>query len=131
MWAQSLREYLTEGVQGHYVPRPGYPEPGLERIPFDEGASFYDLTCRALSVALEETDPYRALLRLLRDCGERNHGRAYPQQPKGATYKQLALIAHLAGLSREERATWYGVAESVPLAQRHASHIITKLKGAG
>ena len=46
----------------------------------------------------------------------------------GASYKQLALAAHLAGLSKKERAAWYKVAEAVPLSQLHAGHLITRLQ---
>jgi hypothetical protein len=38
------------------------------------------------------------------------------------------LIAHKTGLSKAERVEWYRIAESVPLGQRHASHIIARLE---
>ena len=51
-------------------------------------------------------------------------------EQKGASYKQLALIAHRAGLSRAERQEWYGIVESVPLSYPHASYLPGRL-GAG
>jgi hypothetical protein len=50
------------------------------------------------------------------------------QQQRGASYKQLAYIAHLVDMTKPERQLWYGVAESIPLSDRHAAHIISKLK---
>jgi Protein of unknown function (DUF3105) len=42
----------------------------------------------------------------------------------------LAAIAYAVGLSKAERCQWYRIAESVPLAQTHASHLLNKLKRA-
>ena len=42
---------------------------------------------------------------------------------RGATFKQLALIAHRAALNAEERKRWYEVAEILGLTGRHARHI--------
>jgi hypothetical protein len=52
----------------------------------------------------------------------------YRQQFQGATYKSLAAIAYRAGMSARERSGWYRVAEAIPLAQRHAGHILAKLQ---
>jgi hypothetical protein len=45
-----------------------------------------------------------------------------------SSYKQLAYIGHLVGMSKTERSGWYRVAESVPLSQRHAGHILSHLQ---
>jgi hypothetical protein len=42
----------------------------------------------------------------------------------------LAYIGHLLGMSMNERIEWYRIAESIPLCDRHAGHIIKRLKGA-
>ncbi len=50
------------------------------------------------------------------------------QQRRGATYRTLAAVGHAAGMNKAGRAVWYALAEEVPLSQRHAGHILTKLK---
>jgi hypothetical protein len=80
-------------------------------------------------MADEVGEPCAALLRLLVGLYPEDHGRARAAQQRGASYKQLALIAHRGWLSKAERMAWYGVAESIPLSERHASHIIGGLRG--
>jgi hypothetical protein len=46
---------------------------------------------------------------------------------RGATFKQLALIAHRAALNDEERKRWYEVGEILGLTGRHAGHIISRM----
>jgi hypothetical protein len=52
----------------------------------------------------------------------------YRAQHVGATNKQMALIAHMSGMSKAERVRWYRVGEGVPLAQAHAGHVIRRLQ---
>ncbi len=40
----------------------------------------------------------------------------------------MAAIAHRLGMSKPERIRWYRIVESVPLSDRHARHILGKLK---
>ena len=63
----------------------------------------------ALEVGREVGEPYGPVLGLLIDGSTHDHGRAVPRQSRSASYKQLAKIAHLAGMSRAERITWYTV----------------------
>jgi len=74
--------------------------------------------------------PYDELLRMLRDCFEAGPDDVflYRQQHQGATYKTLAAIAYRARMSKPERTRWYRIAESIPLYQRHAGHIMMKLQ---
>lgn len=51
-----------------------------------------------------------------------------PPTSRGASYDSLDLIADLAGVHDDERLRWYRVAEAIPLTDRHAHHIIDKLK---
>jgi hypothetical protein len=53
------------------------------------------------------------------------------RQCRGASFKQLGYISHLAGLSKEQRGIWYEIARSVPLSEQHAHHLIGKLKESG
>ncbi len=97
-----------------------------ERIPFPLGTDFETLTRRALMLADDIAPPYNAVLRLLRDC-EPLAGFENKQQ-RGASYRQLAAIGYLAGMGKSGRVRWYRVAESVPLSDRHAGHLLGKLK---
>jgi hypothetical protein len=59
-------------------------------------------------------------------------GAIYPddhQSSEGATLRSLAHVAHLYGLTREQRSEWYGVAKSVPLSQGHVSYLINNVQG--
>jgi hypothetical protein len=50
------------------------------------------------------------------------------QRRRGASYKQLAAIGHAVEMTKRERVGWYRVCESIPLSDRHAGHILSKLK---
>lgn len=84
------------------------------------------LGMRALSVGQHAEEPYRSLLALLIDCPAEEHGRQVVRQERGASFKQLAYIGYLLGLSKPF-SRWYEIARSIPLSDRHASHIIGKL----
>jgi hypothetical protein len=74
-------------------------------------------------------EPYAGVLRLLEDCVEASPYDTvlYRQQRSGATYKQLAAIAHRAGMSKQERIEFYRIGEFIPLTSRHAGHILARL----
>lgn len=135
VWVRNLQEY----VAGDAIAPPSYERPRRSttndspRVPFedafDRAAGFDDLTRQALAVADDAPAIYGRLLLLLLDCydvGETG-GVIYRQQHQGATYKQLAAIGHRAGMDKAERTQWYRIAESVPLSQRHAGHILGRL----
>ncbi len=133
IWCDHLRELVCAGgfdgggrPHGTGAQRIG-GETTRERIPFSWARSFAALTERAIKLADEVGEPYAGLLRMLEDCEPAYIGTALLQQQAGATYKQLALIAHRAGLTDKQRRDWYGVVESIPLSQRHAGHLISKL----
>jgi hypothetical protein len=67
-------------------------------------------------------------LRLVRDCYEAHDGPLHRMQHEGATYRTLAAIAHAAGMSKDQRVGWYRLCESIPLSQRHAGHIMGRIK---
>jgi hypothetical protein len=46
------------------------------------------------------------------------------QSKEGASYKSLAYVAHLYGLTDEERRIWYQAGSSIPLSQGHVSYLI-------
>ena len=106
----------------------GGPGERAKRIPFDPGVDFEERTRAILRWYRNASDPYRRVLLLLMDCDVAHHGRAYAQQYQGATYRQLASIAHVVDMSCEERQEWYAVCESVGLTHRHAAHILGHLK---
>lgn len=121
------------------LPEPGEVRPGElpeareepERVPFDpifgRADEFVSLTCRALEISREVGDPYGPVLALLVDCPAHDHGRQVPRQSRGASYRQLAAIAHRLGWSKEQRVQWYEVAANIPLSDAHAHHIIGRL----
>lgn len=83
------------------------------------------------SRSFEEGEPHRRILALLTNCPTHDNGRQELKQRRGASYRQLAFIAHLAGLTGEERQTWYEIARSVPLSEKHAGHLIDRLGSEG
>jgi hypothetical protein len=92
------------------------------RIPYPVGTDFEQAT----RAALEVEGPYAGVLSLLVDC--RPLHALLHEQNRGASYKRLAAIGHLAGMSKLERTGWYRCAEAIPLSDRHASHILGRLK---
>jgi hypothetical protein len=95
------------------------------RVPYQPGLSFTALTGEALRRASVD-DEYGRILALLKDCWL-VEDLAHEQQ-RGASYKRLAAIAHAWGMTKAERIGWYRVAEDLPLSDRHAGHILARLK---
>jgi hypothetical protein len=99
-----------------------------ERVPFDEDASLEVLTDLAVAMGEAVAEPYGFLLRQVADCEPAEDEPLRDQQRRGASFKSLAAIAHRVGMTKAERIQWYRIAESVPLSQRHAGHILSRLK---
>jgi len=99
-----------------------------ERVPFDEEAFLEVLTDRAVTMAAAVAEPYGYLLRQAADCNSASEGLLYDQQRRGASYRSLAAIGHMVGMTKAERVQWYQIAEAIPLSQRHAGHILSRLK---
>jgi hypothetical protein len=99
-------------------------------VPFDEDAYLEVLTDRAVTIAAAVAEPYGYLLRQLVDCYPVSDGSLHDQQRRGASYKALAAIGHRVGMTKAERVQWYSIAKAVPLSQRHAGHILSKLQKA-
>jgi hypothetical protein len=102
-------------------PSPSPPD-DKPRIPYPDGTDFEELTRQALRVG----GPYAAVLSLLASCHPLTH--LAHEEARGASYKRLAAIAHAHGMTPKERSGWYRCAESIPLSDRHASHILGRLK---
>jgi hypothetical protein len=135
IWTRNLHDVVcSQEVQNDPPPRrSSTTQKDTPRVPFDaafeKAQSFADLTRQAISMGDAVDAPYDRLLRLLEDCEEEDEDSPlFTQQSQGATYRTLAAIGHAAGLDKSERAGWYRLAEQVPLTQRHAGHILTKLK---
>jgi hypothetical protein len=99
-----------------------------DRVPFDKFADFEVLTDRALSMAEAVAEPFGFLLRQVADCHPASDGPLYDQQRCGASYRSLAAVGHTVGMSKAERVQWYRIAEAIPLSQRHAGHILSRIK---
>jgi hypothetical protein len=139
IWAVAVRDMFCSGESGSEILKSGrHEQPSQSReksasgvgecIPFDEDALLEVLTDRALSMAEAVAEPYGFLLRQVADCHPSNGGPLYDQQRRGASYKSLAAIGHQVGMSKAERVQWYRIAEAIPLSQRHAGHILSRLK---
>ena len=131
IWAGSVRDLVcAKGVRPRSEPEPPRPQrpaskEDRDRVPYSPYAHFFETTAAALRRA-RKGDRYGRLLALLQDCEPLEH-LAHEQQ-RGASYKRLAAIGHMAGMNVAERSGWYRVAEEIPLSDRHAGHIIKRLK---
>jgi hypothetical protein len=138
-FGQAVREQVTGDGRCDRCLAHSYSEYGSstnaseakERIDFNPptGDPFEHLRM-ILGVAKDVPNPFRDVLLLLIDCPTEDHGRAFASQATGASYRQLAYLAHLAGFSDEERQRWYSLAEDLSLSGRHVSHLISTLKAA-
>src|SRR5215211_5851026 len=98
---------------------------GPSRVPYPPESDFAALTARALAMAEEAGGVHGALLEMLVYCYPL--ARLAHEQERGASYKRLAAAGHMVGMSMSERSRWYRVAESIPLADRHLGHILSRL----
>lgn len=138
IWTMATREAICGGRLGAEIPRRERQDHRSrqreastydpDRVPFDPFASFEDLTDRAVAMSEAVAEPYGLLLRGGADCYPATDGPLHDQQRRGASYKSLAAIGHAVGMSKAERTQWYRIAETVPLSQRHAGHILARLK---
>ena len=96
---------------------------------FEQLSDFEVLSDRALSMAESVAEPFGLLLSQVVDCYAVFEGPLYDPQRRGATYPSLAAIGLQVGMTKPKRVQRYRVAESIPLFQRHASHIMSRLIG--
>jgi hypothetical protein len=134
IWAVATRGAICGGELGEEIPRyrtrSSNSAASTDRVPFDQFADIEVLTDRAVTMATAVAEPYGYLLRQVADCYPASEGPMRAMQTRGATYKSLAAIGHRVGMSKAERVQWYRIAEAVPLSQRHAGHILSKLQKA-
>ena len=135
LFAQGVRDVICGGERGSEIPRREPPrrragstssEP--DRVPFDEDADLEVLSDRAVAMAEAVAEPHAYLLRQVADCYAVSEGPLFEQGRRGASYRSLAAIGHRVGMTKLERVQWYRIAETVSLSQRHAGHILSKLK---
>ena len=131
IWTVATRDAVCSDLRTE-IPRVERRAPSTqgtgERVSFDEDATLEVLTDRALAMAEAVAEPYGYLLRQVADCEPAEDGPLGDQQRCGASYKSLAAIGHQVGMSKAERCQWYRIAEAIPLSQRHAGHILSRLK---
>jgi hypothetical protein len=130
IWSVATRDAVCGGELGAELPRrrEGAFSGTANRVPFDQFSDFEVLTARALSMAEAVAEPFGFLLRQVADCYAVSEGPLYEQQCHGASYRSLAAIGHMVGMTKAERVQWYSIAEAIPLSQRHAAHIFSRLK---
>jgi hypothetical protein len=131
VWANNVREKVCAGRLPRPRPEPRYETPTYEppaRVPYPTAyLDFGALTRATVEVVAEQVgEPFCGLLKLLADCEPTIEQTGHL---RGASYKQLALIAHTVGMTKEQRKEWYRIAEGVPLSELHARHLIAKLEG--
>ena len=129
MWCAAWREFSTRVENSYSRKESSPPADDLARVPFDPAADFAALTRRAVAMAEEVGGVYGSLLEMLADC-DLPPSTTGAWEQRGASYKKLAAIGHTAGMTKRERTRWYRVAEAVPLSDRHAGHILGRLKKA-
>lgn len=134
----AVREYVEGCINenpdgGPDLSRSPWQEPRQEtdnkdRIPYPPDADFDAGTREALCMAEElgAFHVYGGVLTMLADCTSEE--RYAHRESRGASYRQLAAIGHTVGMSAPERSAWYALAKSIPLADRHAGHILGRLK---
>jgi hypothetical protein len=136
IWVGSVREFVCNRDAAQPEPEPrvhpsrhreASDSSAADRVPFDRYANFEVLTDRAVTMADAVAQPYAYVLRKLASCYAVGDGSLYDQQQRGASYKSLAAIGHRVGMTKAERVQWYRIAESIPLSQRHAGHILDRL----
>lgn len=129
IWTGAVKEAICSGdPQARTRPRPqwpGEPREDVARVPFDAGGDFEECTRTALRMGAVGME-FARVLSLLADCKPIDH--LAHEQRRGASYKRLAAIGHIWGMSKAERFRWYRVAEDIPLSDRHAGHILSRLK---
>jgi hypothetical protein len=137
VWAMATRDVVCGGELRSEIPRretsrrrDNSTRGPSERIPFDQFAEFALLTDRAVTMAATVAEPYAYLLRQVADCYPVSEGPLRAMQTQGATYKSLAAIGHRVGMSKPDRVQWYDICRAIPLSQRHAGHILSKLQRA-
>ena len=112
---------------------PRHPPTQTERLDFsaafDRFGSHADLVTYIIATADDYGEPFAVVLTLLEDLEDAppSDVRSYRAQNIGASYKQVALICHLAGMSAEDRQRFYRIAENLCLSQRCAAHLIGRL----
>ncbi len=131
IWTGAVRDLVCGGfsLQSETSERPAEPPADDEpaRVPFDPSADFSGLTRRALAMAEEVGGVHGALLEMLSDC-EAPPMQTGAWEQRGASYKKLAAVGHMVGMTKAERGRWYRIAEDIPLSDRHAGHILGRLK---
>jgi hypothetical protein len=140
IWVQALHEHVAGDAVEEAPPHtrrepPRHPTTGdrLDYVDaYTKADSFHELTRLAVAMADTVAEPYAGVLRMLHDCYEvpAMDANLYRQQNVGATYKQLAYVAHLVGMNAAQRTRFYRIAEELPLSQRHAGHLIGRLQQA-
>lgn len=134
IWVQAVRESVCDGNHASASSRrhAGTAERTysgeVSRIPYSPHTNFDNATGEALRYAMSHQDLFASVLQLLEDCYPQNMVYLRREQERGASYKRLAAIGYLIGMDSKERSRWYRIAEAVPLSDRHAGHILSRLK---
>jgi len=139
IWINNVREWVFDD-RVEEAPREVRREPPrhypqqTERVPFEAAFQRFpdheSLVRYAIDLASTLEEPYSHLLLLLSDLYPAAPGDTTLERAEraGASFKQLAFVGHLIGLNATQRQRLYRIAESIPLSQRCAGHLIARLK---
>jgi hypothetical protein len=139
VWATALKEHVCGGAGRSYTPprteedhtQRTRAKPDSGRVPFEPRAwgiaTHRELIERAMELAEDAPIIYRLLIGLLEDCYTAITPQQEEREYRGASYKQLARIAHQVAMSKSERVAWYRFCERIPMSQRMAGHILGRL----
>lgn len=135
VWAQNVREHVASDAIEPPISRPRQPRytppDSVDRVDYPSdigGREFQETTRKIVALAPTLQEPYRSLLLLLSDCETAMSTTLRLEEQRGASYKRLAAIGHIVGMDKAMRSEWYEIARRVPLSDRHARHILWKLR---
>ena len=138
VWLTSVKEAVCEGQPRKHAETPTREEPrhrsygrrhtddDPDRVSFPACTDFREATLSALRYSDNNHNIFADVLWLLADCEPRFDKRR--EEQRGASYRRLAAIGHIVGMDKRTRSRWYDIARSIPLSDRHAGHIISRLK---
>ena len=98
-----------------------------ERIPFNPTINADDVALDIYNEIKGEkiAEHFKRIVKTLNSFrADKSHEKSLQ---KGASYKQLAMIAHLVDMPYQHRILWYKLAEKWNLSSAHAGHIIKSL----
>lgn len=113
-------------MSNHTDNRIHYPDGEFQQELAQLWADAYNRATRhAVDLSQQTREPFSGLLALLEDAEA--PANMTQEFQSGATYRQLAALAHRVDMSKADRQHWYELARNIPLSSAHVGHIIKRL----